>query len=534
MNPILVLLCVIALGLLIGRVSFRGISLGTSAILFVALLAGHYGWTIPTGFGTLGLALFVYCVGISAGPTFFRGLASHGRAMAITGSVIVLTGVAVTWTCARLLGLPAELAGGLMAGAMTSTPALGAITQSSSDPAAVAVGFGVAYPIGIIAVVLFVQIAIKLFAKSGDSDGTDSASETSGQSSAEIAESDSIGRRVVRIANPVVSGKRPSEIVAFADSPCQMSRVQREGRWRPTPPDYQFEIGDDVMLVGGASEIRRVSETLGELQDTAEPVVDADRERRYVVVTSPEIYGRTLKELRLRSNYGVTIVRVQRHDVEFVPSARTRIEFGDGLVAVGEPDALAKIANAVGHRPRTVNETDLLSLVAGIVLGIFVGNLSLQIGEFSMSLGIAGGPLMVGLILGHFRRLGPIRGSYPPAAMLLMTEGGLALFLADAGLNAGANVVEVLMERGVMLCVAAAAIAIIPLLVGFAGSRYLGGRTLWQSLGATCGGMTSTPGLAVLTGATDSSQPATSYVAAYPVALVLITVAAPWLVELIG
>ncbi|KLU05539.1 transport protein [Rhodopirellula islandica] len=533
MNPILVLLCVIALGLLIGRVSFRGISLGTSAILFVALLAGHFGWSIPTGFGTLGLALFVYCVGISAGPTFFRGLASHGRAMAITGSVIVLTGVAVTWVCARLLDLPAELAGGLMAGAMTSTPALGAITQSSDDPAAVAVGFGVAYPIGIIAVVLFVQIAIKLFAKTSD-DELDSSSDSSEPSTAEIAESSSIGRRVVRIANPVVAGKRPSDIAAFADSPCQMSRVQREGRWRPTPPNYKFEIGDEVMLVGGSLEIRRVSETLGELQDTADPVVDADRERRYVVVTSPEIYGRTLKELRLRSKYGVTIVRVQRHDVEFVPSSRTRIEFGDGLVAVGEPDALAKIATAVGHRPRTVNETDLLSLVAGIVLGIFVGNLSLRIGEFSMSLGIAGGPLMVGLILGHFRRLGPIRGSYPPAAMLLMTEGGLALFLADAGLNAGANVVEVLMERGVMLCVAAAAIAIIPLLVGFAGSRYFGGRTLWQSLGATCGGMTSTPGLAVLTGATDSSQPATSYVAAYPVALVLITVAAPWLVDLIG
>ncbi|MEO9592773.1 aspartate:alanine exchanger family transporter [Rhodopirellula bahusiensis] len=532
MNPILVLLCVIALGLLVGRVSFRGISLGTSAILFVALLAGHYGWSIPTGFGTLGLALFVYCVGISAGPTFFRGLASHGRAMAITGSVIVLTGVAVTWVCARLLDLPAELAGGLMAGAMTSTPALGAITQSSDNPAAVAVGFGVAYPIGIISVVLFVQIAIKLFATSDDDDKNGSASPA--DSDAETTPSNSIGRRVVRIANPVVSGKRPSEIAAFADSPCQMSRVQREGRWRPTPPDYQFQIGDDVMLVGGASEISRVSETLGELQDTADPVVDADRERRYVVVTSPEIYGHTLKELRLRSKYGVTIVRVQRHDVEFVPSSRTRIEFGDGLVAVGEPDALAKIAAAVGHRPRTVNETDLLSLVAGIVLGIFVGNLSLQIGEFSMSLGIAGGPLMVGLILGHFRRLGPIRGSYPPAAMLLMTEGGLALFLADAGLNAGANVVEVLMERGVLLCVAAAAIAIVPLLVGFAGSRYFGGRTLWQSLGATCGGMTSTPGLAVLTGATDSSQPATSYVAAYPVALVMITIAAPWLVDLIS
>ncbi|MCC9642070.1 transporter [Rhodopirellula sp. JC740] len=528
MNSILVLLGVIALGLLVGRVSFRGISLGTSAILFVALLAGHFGWTIPSGFGTLGLALFVYCVGISAGPTFFRGLASHGRAMAITGSSIVLTGVIVTYICARLLDLPAELAGGLMAGAMTSTPALGAITESANDPSSVAVGFGVAYPIGIIAVVLFVQVAIKAFGQKENEDSSDSKMKVP-----ETSDHD-IGRGVVRIANPIVAGKRPSEIVAFADSPCQMSRVQREGRWRPTPPDYQFEMGDEVMLVGEQADLHRVSETLGEWMNVADPVVDADRERRYVVVTSPEIYGRTLKELRLRSKYGVTIVRVKRHDVEFVPSARTRLEFGDTLTAVGEPDALASIATAVGHRPRTVNETDLLSLVAGIVAGILLGKLSLQFGNVSMSLGVAGGPLMIGLVLGHFRRLGPIRGSYPPAAMLLMTEGGLALFLADAGLNAGANVMQVLRERGLLLCVAAAAVAIIPLLVGFCGSRFLGKRTLWQSLGATCGGMTSTPGLAVLTGATDSSQPATSYVAAYPVALVLITVAAPWLVGLLS
>ena len=187
----------------------------------------------------------------------------------------------------------------------------------------------------------------------------------------------------------------------------------------------------------------------------------------------------------------------------------------------------------VGHRPRTLNETDLLSLLIGVGAGILVGNYEIDIAGLSVSLGVAGGPLMVGLILGHFRRLGPIRGSFPPAAQLLMTEGGLAFFLADAGVHAGANVGKVLAEHGVVLLLVAAVIVIVPMLLGYLAAKFLFRLNLFQSLGATCGGLTSTPGLAVLTGATESSQPVTSYVAAYPVALALITIAAPLLVEML-
>ena len=170
----------------------------------------------------------------------------------------------------------------------------------------------------------------------------------------------------------------------------------------------------------------------------------------------------------------------------------------------------------------------------GIAIGIFVGHAELDLEGLTISLGIAGGPLMVGLLLGHFRKIGPIRGAFPPAAMLLMTESGLALFLADAGIKAGKNVGPVLAEHGLVLCFAALAIVCFPLLVGYCMARFVFGLSLLQNLGATCGGMTSTPGLAVLTGATESSQPVTSYVAAYPVALVLITILAPMLVEVLN
>ncbi len=525
-TPLSVLLGIIVIGLSLGRLSLFGISFGTSAILFVALLAGHLGLDIPEGIGQLGLAIFVFCVGISAGPTFFRGLASRGRTMASLGAIIVLTAVFATWLSAKLFQIPAELAGGLMAGAMTSTPALGAITETSLDRASVAVGFGLAYPIGIVAVVLFVQLALKFLQPQPDA--------TDVYLHSDPVESSSIERRVVEIANPGVAGKRLNELVILSESNCQISRVKLDGRWRPTPPEYVFELGEHVLLVGELAELTPVAETLGILRDGDVALLDADRERKTVVVTSKEIYGKTLKELCLRSRHGVTVARIRRHEIEFVPSSRTRIEFGDTLTLVGEPVSLATIERTMGHRPRTLNETDLLSLAIGLGVGILVGNLALEIGGFSISLGIAGGPLAVGLLLGHFRRVGPIRGSFPPAAQLLLTEGGLALFLADAGVGAGENVAQVLMEHGPSLLLIAFTIAILPMAVGYYVARHAFRLSLLQVLGATCGGMTSTPGLAVLTGSTESSQPVTSYVAAYPVALVLITVLAPLLVKFLS
>ncbi len=529
MSPLLTLLSIIATGLLIGRVSLFGISFGTSAILFVALLSGHFGWAIPEGFGTLGLAVFVFCVGISAGPTFFRGLASRGKVMASLGALIVVTGVFVTWCCSKLLHLPADLSGGLMAGALTSTPALGAITETVNDPSAVAVGFGVAYPVGIIAVVLFVQLALK-WALPKPIDSVNISSDDASTINNKIE------RRLIEIANPLIVGKRPSQVEVLSNSPCQISRVKTESRWRPTPPEYVFSIGSQVMLVGELSEIERIAQTLGVIHPHEEDhaVLDADRERKTVVVTSHEIYGHSLKELRLRSRYGVTVARIRRYEIEFVPSSQTQILFGDTLTLVGEPSDLAKITPIVGHRPRTLNETDLLSVVFGIAVGILVGQAELDMAGLSISLGIAGGPLVVGLLLGHFRNIGPVRGSFPPAAQLLMTEGGLALFLADSGIKAGKDVGVVLAEHGITLVIAATAISCIPLLVGFSAAKYGFRLNLLQTLGATCGGMTSTPGLAVLTGATDSSQPVTSYVAAYPVALVMVTVLSPMLVKILN
>ena len=528
-ESLLSLFVIIAAGVLLGRGTFRGLSLGTSAILFVALLAGHLGYQIPAGLGTFGLVVFVYGVGLTAGPTFFRSLARDGLAMAWLSCVVVCSGAAVTWGITRLMDLPPSLAAGLYAGAMTSTPALGAVTDAVAGEADVAIGFGVAYPIGVIAVVLFVQISGRKVGEDGSADD--------GESDARPALTPSwsppIKRWLVEVQNPAVEGKRPSGVAAISDSSCQISRIVRGSRLEPIDADFVFEVGQQVLVVGAEHDAVVVTEVLGKVVDREDTTLDGVTQRRQIVVTSPQLVGRSLRDLKLLSRFGVTVARIRRYDLEFVPSSTTVIEFGDTLSAVGQPDSLREFARFAGHRPKILDETDLLSLAFGLGMGLLVGSLRVELGEWSVSLGIAGGPLLVGLLLAHFRRIGPIVGHLPVAARSLLIEGGLAVFLADAGVAAGAEFTSVLSQYGPQLAVAAGAIVAASLgtavIVGKWALRLPGLRLI----GAACGAMTSTPGLAAVTGKTDSSVPVVSYVAAYPVALALVTLLAPILIQLL-
>ena len=521
-DPMLVTIGVIGLGALLGGVSLRGMSFGTSAVLFVALVAGHLGLRMTENLGSLGLLVFVYCVGLSAGPTFFRGLSRHGRTLALLGAILVLAGAIATGMIAILMRLPPGLASGLFAGAMTSTPALGAVKQILPNDPDVAVGFGVSYPFGVIAVILYVQLLPRLLAR----DDLDSASlSMEGESP--------IVRRVVEILNPAIAGRRPSSIAAIAETSCQVPRVLREGRFQPIPASFTFELGQQVLVVGTQSRVDNVAETLGRIVPLEDVPLDAEQQRRTIVVTAREIIGRSLKDLRLLSRFGLTIVRIRRSDLEFVPTASTVIETGDILTAVGEPGDLERFLRNAGHRPKMVDETDLFSLCGGLLLGILLGNVRFVVGGETLSLGLAGGPLFVGLLLGHFRHLGPLSGSLPTAARVLMTEAGLALFLADAGMRAGTSFLPVVREQGFALCLASLFVAFLPMVVGTLVAVFWFRLPLLQILGATCGGMTSTPGLAAVTNQTESNLPVVSYVAAYPVALALVTFLAPLLTRLL-
>jgi putative transport protein len=277
-----------------------------------------------------------------------------------------------------------------------------------------------------------------------------------------------------------------------------------------------------------------VVEVLGQPCEEVNYTLDLERQRRRVVATSKELIGRSLEKLHLLSRFGVTISRITRQDVEFVPSPQDRILHGDALSVVGEPEALDRFVAFAGHRERTLDETDLMSLALGLLLGVLAGQIEVTLAGRTVSLGLAGGPLLVGLLLGHWGQIGPLVGRIPRAGRLLLGEIGLAMFLAQAGASAGATIVPVLAEHGVSLCLAAIVLVVVPLMTGLVTARYLLRISTLEMCGAICGAMTSTPGLGAATANVESSLPAISYATVYPVALILITLTAPLLLTLIS
>jgi len=525
-NELLALFLVITLGLLAGRIKIGGLTFGSSATIFVALLFGHLGYQIPSGVGTLGLVMFVYCIGLTAGPSFFRAFFRQGRKLSLLGLLLVLAGAATAWILAKGLEIPADLAVGLFAGALTSTPGLAAATEAVSGNSQVAVGYGIAYPVGVIGLVLFVQLLPRILGKDLDSLGKQlQAREEAGQK---------IVRVLVEVANPAVIGKKLTELYEIGETNCQVPRYLQGDRLVPVPRDLKLESGMNILLIGRESRVSVVIDHLGRRSDKVGYVMDTERERTTVVVSSPDVVGRSLKELRVLAEFGVTVSRITRHDLEFVPRPSDPIAYGDALNVVGEPEDLERFADFAGHRAETFDETDVISVGVGVIAGILLGMVTFSLGDAGFSLGMAGGPLFVALVLAHFGHLGPVTGHIPRASRLLLTQIGLIFFLADAGVTAGGSLVPILKQYGIALGLAAMVVLAVPLVVGFLFGRYILKLDLLSVLGGICGGMTSTPGLGAITAKTSARAPVISYAAAYPVALIFMTIVVQVLVAALG
>ncbi len=390
----------------------------------------------------------------------------------------------------------------------------------------VAVGYGIAYPFGVVSVVLFVQLWPRILRVNLTALGE------------EMRNQEDRGRRIVRVlvevCNPAVIGRKLSDLTTIGESNCQVARILRENRLVPLPADLVLAEGQRLLLIAREFRLPPIVDLLGRRDERAGLLTDREGQSAHIVVTSHDIVGKTLNELRLRATLGVTVSRIIRHDVEFVPKLSDAIEYGDMLNVVGEREDLEAFASFAGHRSKTFDETDLISLGVGIIAGVVLGTVQMSIGGSSFSLWAAGGPLFVGLLVGHFGRVGPVKGHLPAAARMLMTEAGLVFFLASAGVTAGIALEDVLRGHGVTLCLTACLTATVPLVVGALLARLVFRMNLLQTLGVVCGGMTSTPGLGVVTAKTDSEVPVVSYAAAYPVALIVITIFAKVLISSLG
>lgn len=525
-QPLIALFAIIASGLLLGSITIKGINLGSSGVLFTALLAGHLGYSIPGGIGTLGLVLFVYCVGIGAGGRFFASVAREGATLGKLALVIVASGGAITWAGAKLLDLPADLATGIFAGALTSTPALAAATEGLKDAASgVSIGYGIAYPFGVIGVVLFVQLLPRLLKHDLD------------KIAAEHEAEDNTDERVVTVLVEVTNQNLVGKKIATAGinnlNACQVSRIFKEDQLVPLSYGDEFSNGQLLLLVGRSKEITIAIDYLGHRSDR-HVLKDVENERQNLLVTDRKVAGTSIRDLAPLKNYGVVITRITRGGLTFVPNTATLIETHDNLTTVGRNDDLKVFAKAVGHRGNAVDSTDLLSLSAGLTLGIVAGLIPIGLpGSTPLTLGLAGGPLLVALLLGHFGKVGRIVGHIPRPTRLLLQDLGLVFFLANAGVKGGVSLVATVQEYGLTLFVLGMLVSVVPLILAWPLARKLFKLDALQALGGICGGMTSTPALGAITAKTDSQVPVISYVSAYPVALIVMILIAKVLIGLL-
>ena len=524
-NPTFALFAILFVGLAIGNISFKGIALGSSGVLFAALAAGHFGLRVPEGLTDVGTALFVYCVGLGVGNRFFAALRSRGKRLVLLSALVVTVAGVTAWALCTLLGVDGGLGAGLFAGACTSTPALAAAIEAQGSAADVVnIGYAVAYPFGVIGVVLFVQLLPRLLRADLD-----------GQGAAAGPDPHKIIARVVRVTHTGAVGEKIGDFMTNRRMRCRITRVLQGEVLAPLTSEDVFSEGQRVLMVGEREEMEHDAGLIGSILRDGDlhPRTYTD-ETAELIVLSQLMCNKTLRELDTLGNYGIVVSRVTRLGATFVPTADTEIMRNDVLRVVGAPRAIEVFKAECGHRSSALNVADVLSLSGGLVLGILLGQVQLSfVGGSGFSLGMAGGPLIVALILGHFGKVGPLVGYMPRPTRLLVMELGLVLFLAGAGVKGGGSLVSTLQSQGITLFLMGVLITLVPMLVAYVAARKLLHMDLPEALGGICGSMTSTPALGAITSKTDRQEPVIAYSTAYPAALILMTVLAKLLCSLL-
>ncbi len=536
MNPftesMFVLFAILTLGAWLGQWSWRGISLGTAGVLFAALAFGHLGFSVPKEIMDFGLILFVYAVGLTAGPSFFRTFRRRGMRFIVVTLVIVGSGALLTALLAALLHLSPEVATGLYTGALTCTPALAAVldhlNQSAPNTAALAsVGYGIAYPFSMISIVLLIQFLPHLLKRPVKAEEQHWLAEKEAETPGLLAQQ-------FRITNPNCEGRSVAEVNPRRLAQVNLSRVKREERVFAATPETILHVGDVVMAVGPAQELDKMTLLLGthanERMDVNGDVLSMD-----VEVMDESLTGKTLAQMRVWEQFTVVITRIRRQGLEIVPHGNVTLERGDGIRVVGEKSAVETFVRRVQGSPRRAGETSMTTYLCGLLIGVFIGLIPITVSAgVTVKLGMAGGVFVISLLIGHLGRIGPLRLYVPPAAKNLTRELGLMLFLAGAGTNAGAHLMDVMQNQGWVLLLAGAGITIFSALTGILVMMKLYRMNLLAAMGALTASMTNPPALSAANNQTETDLPSIAYASTYPVALIFKIMLAQGLVQILS
>lgn len=535
-QTVVILSIIIAFGLAIGKVKIMGISLGIAFVFFVGILAGHLGLSIdPTVLDyaeTFGLAMFVYCLGLHVGPNFFGSLRHEGMSQNMWSLAVIVVGTLFSLLLIPLTGINLPDMLGLLCGATTNTPALGAATQALShlgmSSGTVALATAVTYPLGVLGVIIAMMLLRKLFVKPADLEVKTAES----NDHTYIAE--------FKVVNPATSGKSIASVSDMTHLKFIISRIWRGNEVIVPNAETTLMVDDDLLVITtkkdeGAMEIlfgKKINKNWNE-EAIDWNAIDTQVESRVLVLTRTELNGKRLGELHLRKSYGVNVSRVLRGDMKLLATSDLRLQYGDRVTVVGQHEAVNHVESYFGNSVKTLNEPNIGSILFGIFLGLAIGTIPISIPGMgsSVRLGIAGGPIIMGIIVGA---LGPKMHfiSYTTqSASLMLRKLGLSLYLACLGLDAGKDFFDTVMRpQGLLWIGIGALITIIPVLIVGLIALKTKKFDFGTICGILCGSMANPMALGYANDTIKGDTASISYASVYPLGMFLRVIIAQILV----
>lgn len=526
-QTVVILSIIIAFGLAIGKVKIMGISLGIAFVFFVGILAGHLGLSIdPTVLDyaeTFGLAMFVYCLGLHVGPNFFGSLRHEGMSQNMWSLAVIVVGTLFSLLLIPLTGINLPDMLGLLCGATTNTPALGAATQALShlgmSSGTVALATAVTYPLGVLGVIIAMMLLRKLFVKPADLEVKTAES----NDHTYIAE--------FKVVNPATSGKSIASVSDMTHLKFIISRIWRGNEVIVPNAETTLMVDDDLLVITtkedeGAMEIlfgKKINKNWNE-EAIDWNAIDTQVESRVLVLTRTELNGKRLGELHLRKSYGVNVSRVLRGDMKLLATSDLRLQYGDRVTVVGQHEAVNHVESYFGNSVKTLNEPNIGSILFGIFLGLAIGTIPISIPGMgsSVRLGIAGGPIIMGIIVGA---LGPKMHfiSYTTqSASLMLRKLGLSLYLACLGLDAGKDFFDTVMRpQGLLWIGIGALITIIPVLIVGLIALKTKKFDFGTICGILCGSMANPMALGYANDTIKGDTASISYASVYPLGMFL-------------
>ncbi|CTS58034.1 putative transporter [Escherichia coli] len=528
-----ILALVAVVGLFIGNVKFRGVGLGIGGVLFGGIIVGHFvsqaGMTLSSDMlhviQEFGLILFVYTIGIQVGPGFFASLRVSGLRLNLFAVLIVIIGGLVTAILHKLFDIPLPVVLGIFSGAVTNTPALGAGQQILRDlgtPMAMVdqmgMSYAMAYPFGICGILFTMWMLRVIFRVNVETEAQ--------QHESTRTNGGALIRTInIRVENPNLHNLAIKDVPILNGDKVICSRLKREETLKVPSPETVIQLGDLLHLVGQPADLHNAQLVIGQEVDTSLSTKGTDLRVERVVVTNENVLGKRIRDLHFKERYDVVISRLNRAGVELVASSDISLQFGDILNLVGRPSAIDAVANVLGNVQQKLQQVQMLPVFIGIGLGVLLGSIPVFVPGFpaALKLGLAGGPLIMALILGRIGSIGKLYWFMPPSANLALRELGIVLFLSVVGLKSGGDFIHTLVDgEGVSWIGYGALITAVPLITVGILARMLAKMNYLTMCGMLAGSMTDPPALAFANNLHPTSGAAAlSYATVYPLVMFL-------------